>query len=253
MFRAIKRIEEKIGSPLFARSKTGFHPFPAAEELAERGGEISEALSRAEAIRSGIGEQLGGRLRITTTDILLEYFILPRLDGFRRLFPNVDIDFGTGNEFVQMWERGFDIAVRPSASPPEHLLGQFLRRLTYTAVCAPNYRLSEDAGKGNLAGADWLVPGGDLTRHPVRKWFARNIDDGGTVTSFDSMGVMLRAARAGLGIAVVPDLDPLTKGLVRLDGVAIDEATEIWCLYHASNKGNPLVQAFNRYVRQSLA
>ena len=45
VFRAINRIEAKANVPLFERSKSGFHPLPAAEELAEKGREISEALS----------------------------------------------------------------------------------------------------------------------------------------------------------------------------------------------------------------
>ncbi|WP_291732009.1 LysR family transcriptional regulator [Leisingera sp. F5] len=250
VFRAIKRIGTKAGAPLFSRSKTGFHPFPAAEELAEQGREISEALSQAEAICSGLDDQLSGRLRITTTDLLLEHFILPNLAGFRREFPNVDIDFSTSNQFAKLWERGFDLAVRPSANPPEQLMVQFLRRLEYAVVRGRGYKPAQGTGSG--AEFDWLVPGSGLAQHPVRKWFARNAAACASVTSFDSMSLMIQAVRADLGVSLVPDLPALTDGLVRMDGLEVSEFSEIWCLYHPSNRGNPLIQAFSKFMKRTL-
>ena len=248
VFRAIKRIETKVGAPLFERSKTGFHPSPIAEELAEKGSEISDTLSAANIICSELGDQLSGRLRITTTDVLLEYYILPNLPEFRREFPNIDIDFSTGNQFAKLWERGFDIAVRPSANPPDQLLGQFLKRIGYVAVCGAGYPLSQVAPHR----FDWLVPGSGLAQHPIRKWVGKNTLDSASITSFDSMSIMVEAVYANLGVAVVPDLAKLTDGLVRLEGFEIDEYSEIWCLYHPSNKGNPLIHAFNRFTKRAL-
>lgn len=252
VFRAINRIEAKANVPLFERSKSGFHPLPAAEELAEKGREISEALSEAGAICADLGNERTGRLRVTTTDVLLEHVILPNMGILREKLPHMNIEFSTGNQFAQLWERGFDVAVRPSTKPPEHLLGQFLAKLEYVTVCAPGYRLADDARNGFLSSIDWLVPGGTLTQHPVRKWFAGHVTTNGSVASFDSMNLMIQAVRQGLGVAVIPDLAPLTEGLVRINSVCVDETSEIWCLYHPSNRGNPLVQAFSRFIKRAL-
>lgn len=248
VFRAIKRIEKKVGTPLFERSKLGFHPSPAAEELAEKGSEISDALSAAHVICSELGGPLSGRLRVTTTDLLLEYYILPNLADFRREFPNINIDFSTSNQFAKLWERGFDIAVRPSANPPEQLLGQFVKQIEYVAVCGAKYPLSEVAPDR----FDWLVPGSSLAQHPIRRWVSNNIPESASITSFDSMNLMVTAVHANLGVAFVPNLKSLTNGLVQLERLEIDEVSEIWCLYHPSNRGNPLVQAFNQFMKRTL-
>lgn len=251
VFRAIKRIEAKVGAPLFSRSKTGFEPFPAAAELAERGREISESLSHADQICSGLEEHLSGRLRITTTDVLLEHFILPNLAQFRREAPQIEIEFSTSNQFAKLWERGFDLAVRPSANPPDQLLGQFLTRLGYVAVGGPGYMTADpNRQPGDL---DWLIPGSGLAQHLIRKWFARNDVPNASVTSFDSMNLMIKAVREDLGVSLLPDLPALTEGLVKIEGLEVAETSEIWCLYHPSNRGNPLIQAFVKFMKRAMA
>lgn len=253
VFRAINRIESKANALLFERSKSGFRPFPVAEELADKGREISEALSEAGAICADLGNERKGRLRVTTTDVLLEHVILPNMRVLWEKLPHLKIEFSTSNQFAQLWERGFDVAVRPSTKPSDYLLGQFVAKLEYVMVCAPSYHLADDARNGALSTVDWLVPGGALLQHPVRKWFSANVTSNGSVASFDSMNLMFQAVRQGLGVAVIPNLAPLTEGLVQIQCVDINEASEIWCLYHPSNRGNPLVQAFCKLIKQALS
>ena len=247
VFRAIKRIELRLGTSLFDRSKAGFHPLPVADKLAEQAREVSRALSIANDLLTK--QDMSGHLRITTTDVLLEYFILPNLHLFRERYPKVEIEFDTSNQFAKLWERGFDVAVRPSASPPEQLIGHFLKRLEYRVAYAPDCTPAREIKSSSLKGGDWLVLGGALTRHATRKWFNRHVCDPDSVTTFDAMSLLIKATQAGQGLAVLPALPQVLRGLDLLEGVEIKEHSELWCLYHSSNKHNPLIQGFYRFVK----
>lgn len=253
VFRAIKRIEAKVGSPLFERSKAGFQPFPVAEELAGKGRSISAALSEADAICSEIGDVQSGKLRVTTTDVLLEHVILPNMGALRQMMPQLSVQFSISNQVMQLWERGFDLAIRPSSNPPDQLLGQCLKRFGYVAACATDYEQSAQAQRGDFSKLNWLVPGGALKQHPIRKGLAEQLKSAASILSFDSMNLMLEGVHLGLGVAVIPDLAPLTRGLVRLDMPMAQDSTELWSLYHPSNRGNLLLQGFTKFVKTALA
>ncbi|WP_343565299.1 LysR family transcriptional regulator [Kiloniella sp. b19] len=249
VFRAIKRIEEKTGQPLFSRSKKGFHPFPLASELAGKGRQISDALAEANALGAEQDSHLTGKLRVTTTDLLLEYYILPNLQAFRQKHPDLDMEFDTNNQFAKLWERDVDVAFRPSSQPPEQMIGHFLKELGYRVVCTPEYWAKAQNHSELLCNGDWLLPGGMLYQHPVRKWFSNRVQQYRTITGFDSMGLLIKAAKLGQGLAILPDLPPVLEGLTVLETETPKDKTELWCLYHPSNKQNPRIQAFTRFLK----
>ncbi|UWQ93863.1 LysR family transcriptional regulator (plasmid) [Rhodobacteraceae bacterium M382] len=252
VFRAIKRIETRLGTPLFSRSKSGFEPLGLTRELAEKGREISETLRHADNIASQLDLARFEKLRVTTTDVILSCYILPNIDQFRAKYPGTHIEFNTSNQFAKMWERGFDVAVRPSSNPPGDLIGHFLRPLDYKLVHGSNYQPKVKLSGRAIQGGDWLIPGGTLTNHPVRKWFSQQVSNPDTVTQFDSMNLLVQAAKSGLGLAALPGLARITDGLVTLSDVEVPEVSELWCLYHSSNRENPLVQAFVRFAKHCL-
>ncbi len=249
VFRAIKRIEAKVSQPLFARSRAGFEAFEVATVLAEKGRVISEALSFANNLTSEADGTLRGRLRVTTTDLLLERYILPNLKVFREKFPELELDFTTDNKFSKLWERDVDIAFRPSDTPPEQMIGQKLSGIGYHIAYSADHIWREGVETGDIQRAHWLVPGGEIYQHSSRKWFSANITSPASVTSFDSMCQLVRAVEMGQGVALLPDLKPVI-GKLQISDIAVEINTELWTLYHPSNKNSPRIQAFSQFLRQ---
>lgn len=249
VFRAIKRIEAKVSQPLFARSRTGFEAFEVATVLAEKGRVISEALSFANNLTSEADATLRGRLRVTTTDLLLERYILPNLKVFREKHPELELDFTTDNKFSKLWERDVDIAFRPSDTPPEQMIGQKLSTIGYRIGFSPDHIWPEGAEPGDIYRAHWLVPGGEIHQHSSRKWFSANITSPASVISFDSMCQLVRAVEMGQGVALLPALEPVMNKL-EVSDIAVEAKTELWTLFHPSNKNSPRIQAFSQFLRQ---
>ena len=252
VFRAIKRIETRLGTQLFSRSQSGFEPLGLTRELAERGREISETLRQAENIASQLDLTRYERLRVTTTDVMLAHYILPNIAQFQAKFPDTNIEFNTSNQFAKMWERGFDVAVRPSSNPPDDLIGHFLCPLDYKLVYGQTHKPTVELNGKEIVGGDWLIPGGALSNHPIRKWFSQNVTNPDTVLQFDSMNMLVQAARSGHGIAPLPMLSRITDGLKLLSDISFPEVSELWCLYHPSNRENPMVQSFAKFMRRCI-
>ena len=249
VFRAIKRIEAKVSQPLFARSRAGFEAFEVATMLAEKGRVISEALSFANNLTSEADATLRGRLRVTTTDLLLERYILPNLKVFREKFPKLELDFTTDNKFSKLWERDVDIAFRPSDTPPEQMIGQKISTIGYHIAYSADHIWWEGVETGDIQRAHWLVPGGEIYQHSSRKWFSANITSPASVTRFDSMCQLVRAVEMGQGVALLPDLQPVI-GKLQVSDIPVEINTELWTLYHPSNRNSPRIQAFSQFLRQ---
>ncbi|CAA0100812.1 HTH-type transcriptional regulator CynR [BD1-7 clade bacterium] len=251
VFRAIKRIEKRYGLVLFNRSREGYSPLPVAQSLAQHGARIHDAISAGNQCLQTDDEALRGSLKITSTDFLVQYFLLPCINKFCAQHPNVSVEFDSRNESAQLWERDIDLALRPTNQPPSAMIGHRLGHLNY---CVAGTSAGGGFGKdvNESVGAEtqrpWLVPSGAISRHWSRRWVEDNKPSDAVCLGFDSMAALVNAVRSGCGIGVLPLLDNVVKGTTVLPQYLITETTQLWLLYHPNNTRNPMVRAFVEVV-----
>lgn len=128
VFRAVRRLEAGLGQQLFDKSRAGYLPTSLALTLAQQAEAAEQAL---EAARVGVaqgGEVISGTVRLTCTDSVLQSLLLPALARFMPNYPALVIELCTSNDFANLNRRDADIAVRLTATPPEHLVGRCLGR-----------------------------------------------------------------------------------------------------------------------------
>ena len=89
--RQLADLEQRLGTPLFARSGRRMVPTAAAERLLRVAESVLGELSRAEDEVRGLDPGSSGVIRLST-ECYTAYHWLPRaLDGFARRFPRVDV------------------------------------------------------------------------------------------------------------------------------------------------------------------
>ncbi|CAA0110857.1 HTH-type transcriptional regulator CynR [BD1-7 clade bacterium] len=254
VFRAIKRIEKRYGLVLFNRSRDGYAPLPVAESLAQHGARIHDAISAGNECLQADDDALRGSLKITSTDFLVQYFLLPCMNKFCAQHPNVSVEFDSRNEPAQLWERDIDLALRPTNQPPSAMIGHRLGHLNY---CVAGTSAGGGFGNGIGEGGEgfeserqrpWLVPSGAISRHWSRRWVEANKPSDAACLGFDSMAALVNAVRGGCGIGVLPLLDNVMKGTTVLPQYLITETTQLWLLYHPNNTRNQMVRAFVEIV-----
>jgi len=263
--RQIKELEDQLGVALFQRRHR-------ALALTEPGHQLYAAAAQVLAMMRSATERLrsqSGRRRplsVTTTHSFAALWLIPRLAGFTRAHPGVDVRI-TAETRVQDLERdGLDLAIRHG---PASLAGPNAVRLfgeRVFPVCSP--KLLRDPKRPLKQPADlkehcllqYDDPDG---RHPWLHWktwleVAGLTDFRPAATlSFSGYEQIIPAAIAGHGVALgrsplVKDL-LLSKDLVAPFKSSADPARAYFALVAQNAAGRPEVAAFVEWLKAEAA
>ncbi|HSF48063.1 MAG TPA: LysR family transcriptional regulator, partial [Burkholderiales bacterium] len=108
--RQIKALEERLGVPLFRRLARGIALTKEGDALYRVAG---ETLGRIEETTRRIRGMSGGRaFTVTTTPAFASLWLIPRLAGYTKEHPQVDVRISATNEIVNLERSGIELAIR---------------------------------------------------------------------------------------------------------------------------------------------
>ncbi|WP_299454840.1 transcriptional regulator GcvA [uncultured Pigmentiphaga sp.] len=214
--RQVAALESHLGLALFHRSN---HQIQLTEEGRALLSEVGPALDRI-ALSTYALTRKAGRvvLAVNAPPTFTMKWLIPRLSGFQRKHPEVELRLTTGIAAVEtMALPELDAVIRRLSGPlPRFSCHEFLRT-NLVAVCAPEIletapiREARDLRHHTLLYAS-------THPHAWEQWFAaaglETVAPGGTLM-FEEMYFAHQAAVDGLGIALVPEplaIDDLAAG-----------------------------------------
>ena len=227
VFRRLGAIEARLGTRLFERQGGSYVITAAGEDLLRTAERVEAEVEALERRLSGQDLRLTGSLRLTAPDDISEVLVMPLLAEFRHSYPEITVELAVDNRMLNLTRREADVALRPTRQPPETLAGRRIAGLA-SAVYGP-----AGADGGNTSDRRWVAweEGGGPPL--VARWLAEHVDRHAIAYRSNSMLNQASAARAGLGLAVLPcflaDGDPR---LQRISGPLPELATELWLLTH---------------------
>jgi len=236
VFRSLQKLERGLGQRLFERSRSGYQANDLAPQLAAHAEQIEAQLEAAQNAARLQPEQLGGTVRISSTDTLLHGLLAPALKPLQARHPRLGFELHTGNELASLSRRDADIALRATRRPPEHLIGRHLGPLRVALFVAADSPLSslEDA---LAAECPWVAPDEALPEHPSVLWRKRHWPK---ITPQYQVGSILSVQELvalGLGVGVLPLFLAQQRPGLRQLGRPIDEAqSELWLLSHPESR-----------------
>ncbi|MBW7470795.1 LysR family transcriptional regulator [Marinobacter sp. F4218] len=255
VFRRLTDMEERLGVALFERSRTGYSPSPAGEDLAAVANRVETDIVAAERRLAGKDLKLSGSIRVTTTDTLFTGLLAPIFSDFRSNYPEISLEVVISNQIHSLSKREADIAIRPTRNPPETLIG---RRVGDIALAVYGQRVKWQTERRPLSITDlseqpWVGPDVHMGDTTLEKWMS----EGGRAAQchyrVDTMHGMQVAARGGSGITVLPcylgDADPQ---LVRLSEPVPALTTELWILTHPDLRHVTRIRRFMDEVGERL-
>lgn len=252
VFRRLGDIERRLEVSLFERSRRGYAPTPAGEDLAATAGRIEIEVLGAERRVVGRDLRLSGTVRVTTTDTLLIGLLSSIFADFRRAHPEIVLEVAMSNQLFNLSKRDADIAVRPSAAPPEMLVGRRIGQITQ-AVYGHAGRHDSRNTAPDLASADWVGPDAHLGYAALETWMADAGVDARCHYRVDSMLGMYQAVRDGMGLAVLPCyLADADEALVRVNAPLPELATDLWLLTHPDLRRVARIRAFMDFVAEAV-
>src|SRR5438105_9330934 len=98
VFRRLAQIEERLGSRLFERSRTGYALTPCGEEMVRLADRMGDDIVAFERKVTGHDLRPSGELRVTTNDTVLVHLLSQVLAAFRRAYPEIILDVIVANE-----------------------------------------------------------------------------------------------------------------------------------------------------------
>jgi LysR family glycine cleavage system transcriptional activator len=204
----IKTLESYFGVRLFERltrrlvlTSDGRSYLPVVSQAFDRLAEASVRLS---------DRGVRGLIRVSTMPSFAARWLVPRLAGFRRLHPEVDVDVHASTEKVDLWAGEFDLAIRYGGGRWDGLKSELLLREDVFPVCSPA-----------------LLDGDHPLRHPSDLRFHTLIHDGAPGSSEPWLGWAAWAGFLGIdGIDVsrgprYNDSNLIMQAVLAGEGVAI--------------------------------
>jgi molybdate transport repressor ModE-like protein len=229
VFRRLGAIEARLGTRLFERQGGSYATTAAGEDLLRTAERVEAEVEALERRLSGRDLRLTGSLRLTAPDDIAEVLLLPLLTEFRKAYPDITVELVIDNRMLNLTRREADIAVRPTLRPPETLAGRRVGGLASAVYGAAGPPPQDPAG-GDRRWIAWEEGAGPP---PMARWLADNADRHAIGYRSNSMLNQASAARAGLGLALLPcflgDSEPRLR---RVAGPLPELNTELWLLTH---------------------
>jgi DNA-binding transcriptional LysR family regulator len=236
VYRRLAELERQLGQLLFSRAER-FAVTPVGEEIVAAWERIAAGLGELERRLADHDGRLAGEVTLTTPDTLAP-LVLRCLPAILDEHPSLRVKLRVSNEFSDLARREADIAIRPTAYPPETLVGRRLADVEY-ALYGPD-------------GARAIVPGDALSSIPAAQWWQDRLDATGPALTVDSIWAAGQACAAGLGRAVLPTyletLMPLPLRSATLNALR----SAVWLLYHPESRRSPRIRLVSRTLGSAL-
>lgn len=251
VYRAVKRLEQRLGFALFDRDHRGMTPSELALALAERAEAVEAQLESARELLSDETRALTGTLRVSCNDLTLHGLLLPIVGPFAHAHPQLRLELLATNQRARLERREADVAIRGTSRPPEHLVGSRLG-VVRSALWASRRYLDGLPPGTSPADMTWASPDADaaLADYPSRRWRQARFPQVEPQLRCDGMLAVAAAIQAGVAIGVAPYfLMAGRNGLVDLSGHLPEVDVELWLLTHPDIRHLRRVKVFFDFVR----
>lgn len=222
---AIKRLEARLGAQLLQRTTRRVRATRDGETYY---GHCLRLLADVDEVETDFREarvQPKGRLRVDLPATLARLLVIPALRDFFARFPQIQLDIGTGDRFVDLVREGVDCVLRIGELGDSGMVGRRVAMLEQVTVASAAYVHRHGlpdalaALQGGHLAVNWVSP----TTHraePLEFMVGRKRREvvlPGCV-SVSGVDAYLGCCEAGLGIAQMPRYritDALTSGSLR--------------------------------------
>lgn len=149
----VRALEEFLGVQLFRRQNRAVLLTDAAQLSLPRLREAFDQL--AEAVESIRGDNSENLLTVSVTPSFAAKWLVPRLDGFRKARPDLEVRLDASTQLVDFGRDNVDVAIRYGSGRYGGLVSELLMDVEVSPVCSPRL----------LEGEQPLATPGDLRRH----------------------------------------------------------------------------------------
>lgn len=252
--RRLSAMEERLGTPLFARAGRRM-------QLTEAGAGILEGARRMEREMLAIERSLEvhstalcGEVTISATEGTGTEWLTPVLFDFHRQYPEIVIKVHIDGRAVDLLHREADLALRLGRPSQPALIARHLTNLGFGLYASPEYLARAGTPESIEALSEHAMVGLDMRNRQLMISKAFPADEqlaGNYVYLSNSPAAQLAAVEAGFGIGVLSHRwATLQGGLVRVVPDYTAAVMELWLVSHEELRYSARIRAVSDFIAQ---
>lgn len=253
--RRIEALESDLGVRLFARHATGYTLTDHGRDMLARAKALEDAALDLERVATGLDSSSAGTVRLATAETLATHLLIPALPAFLAQHRGLRLEILTGTATVALARSEADLALRVTRPAAGHLTVRRVGAMEHAVYGSENYLRRRRAPAATPLEGRAVVRWDSSHAHlPAARWLAERFPDAPTAMTVSSMAAHLAAARAGLGLAVLPRFLGSSDGELRevpLAGPSLVE--DLWLVAHADLARSERVRRVGEFVAATVA
>lgn len=243
VLRRLSALEAAAGLKLFDRRPDGYALTATGREMYAALQPVEDELLGLERLLAGKDLRLSGEVRAASVN-LLSPWLAQAFAQLSRRHPNIVARLLISPARVDLSRHEADIAVRITAAPPPSLAGRRVASLAHGVYGAPD--LADDRHAG------WIAYDAQRADLPQAAWLAAHAPPERILMRTNNTLAMLEAARAGVGLAVLPCFAAeRAGGLVRRRSLG-PLGQDLWLLTHPDLRQTPRIRAVLDFLWEAL-
>ncbi len=198
----IRQLESHLGVKLFGRSD-----FSLTADGAAYLANVRLGLAALQALPSSEASRRTTRIRLAVTPTFSRQFLMPRLELFRNIYPDVDLVLQVSIPLLDVTAEQADLEVRYGGGNYADCESRLLLEELVVPACSPSYLNEFGPFTGFRTQAE--IANARLIRSPLEPWstwFAScGLDqpEPNVGSQFNDLGLVYDAAASGFGVALV--------------------------------------------------
>ncbi len=245
--RRMRSLEDKLGTHLIERKKTGYELTLSGENIKQSALRIEKEMLAVDEALLGKDANLVGSLRVTTINNMASSVLMPMFARFSDKHPQVDLHIIVSNMDASLAQREADIAIRLTNTPTDTLIGT--RLLTAASTIYGSRQYIQNIKKQTQE-PKWIGVNCCLFH---KTWTKQNCGHQSHHFYSDDTLVTLAALKEGLGVSFLPcflgDADPFLERYCKPDP---QYNLDLWILLHPDLKRTARVLAFRDHMIQCI-
>ncbi|WP_432473228.1 LysR family transcriptional regulator [Amphritea sp. HPY] len=244
--RRIQQLELDLGCRLFHRQNGRYILSDDSTEVLQVATELERQFSMLDQRLGGRDQALSGSLRVTSVSTFINGYLLSRIGGFQRRYPNIQLELIADASQLSLTRREADIAIRMGRPESGNLVISKLIDIAYAVYDKPG------AGDDRpLKDRQWVCLDEQYADLAEARWVAKHFKNVSTVLRTNIGLGSVEAVRQGVGIAYLPCFLANSYGLTQLSQP--QALRELWLLQHPQLTQMARSRAFIEWLGSQLA
>ncbi|WP_322987663.1 LysR family transcriptional regulator [Hoeflea sp.] len=242
----VRELEDDLGALLLNRTTRQFSLTEAGHIYFRTASDILREIDNlADLVREG-SKDVRGRIKVSAPRTFADAAVGQSLIDFAVAHPDVTLEIISDDRFVDLVEEGYDVAIRITRLEDSGLIARKLAPFSLIPCASPEFleKHGPITHPSQLAGIPGII---DTNGRFLNNWRFENSDGSALSVSVDgrlevnSPLAAMRAAEAGLGVAVLPDF-------VFREREAKGKLTPILDGYMSNDRGIYAIYPHRRYL-----